>query len=531
MNRTLALSGKRGFLLPIRPKPSPLPSNLARPKLPITPSSQLTVAQALFPQLRGSGIRFYAKQTEPGDKEHPQSKGPNPGPNPETIHISNREDQNSTSGAAAELKGMTKDFASLIAGSSPQAQGLGAREVSAQGGSHGSIAEDFYSVTKGMFTSVPKPVLYTGLAGTIPYLGTSLSIVALAREASLAAASGGESPAGLDLATCLSYLHTMEHIQITYGAIILSFLGALHWGMEFAKLGGEQGYQRLLIGIVPVLAAWPTLLASHGIALAAQWFGFTGMWFLDQRAAIAGWTTNWYSTYRFYLSIIVGFSIIGTLVGTSIYGAGAGAITDPTSPHLNHTTERTSALKRLDRVKEKNFPTHDKNAKVNRVEGKVAGPIQVEESNESFLKLRNIEKEEQEAKEAEEKEKKEKQEEEKKQKEQDEKENKQKESSKGMKSGSKDREGGENEKDQGKKKAAEQGADKQSEGVEKEQDKEGDDKGGEEKDESKDEQKGDEKEDKQEKSNDNQGGDNKDDKQEKAAKEKGAAGDENTGMR
>ncbi|WWC63456.1 uncharacterized protein I303_106059 [Kwoniella dejecticola CBS 10117] len=519
MNRTLALSRKGGFLLPIRPKPSPLPSNLSRPIQPAQATSQLTVAQALFPQLRGSGIRFYAKTTEPGDKEHPQSKGPSPGPDPKTVHNSNREDQNSTSGAAAELRGMTKDFASLIAGSSPQAQGLGAREVSAQGGSHGSISDDFYSVTKGMFTSVPKPVLYTGLAGTIPYLGTSLSIVALAREASLAAAAGGTSPAGLDLATCLSYLHTMEHIQITYGAIILSFLGALHWGMEFAKLGGEQGYQRLLIGIVPVLAAWPTLLASHGIALAAQWFGFTGMWFLDQRATIAGWTTHWYSTYRFYLSIIVGFSIIGTLVGTSIYGAGAGAITDATAPHLAHTTERTSALKRLDKVKEKNFPTHDKDAKVNKVQGKVGGPIQVEESDESFLKLRNIEKEEQEAKEAEEQEKKKREEEQKKQKEQDEKESKQKESSKGMKEGSKDREAGESEKDQGKKKAAEQGADKQNEGAEKEQDKEGEDGDDEGEDESDKEKK------------DNQGGDKKDDKQEKAAKEKGAAGDKNTSMK
>ncbi|WWC93427.1 hypothetical protein V866_000261 [Kwoniella sp. B9012] len=523
MNRTLALSRKTAFSLPIRPRPSPLPSNLTRPT---QPSKQLTIAQALFPQLTGKGIRFYATD----NKDHPGGKGPNPGPNPKTVKDSNREDQNATPGAREELKGMTKDFARIIAGSSPQAQALGAREVSAHGTAHGSITDDFLSVTKGMFTSVPKPVLYTGLAGTIPYLGTSLSIVALAREASLAAA--GESPAGLDLATCLSYLHTMEHVQITYGAIILSFLGALHWGMEFAKLGGEQGYQRLIIGILPVLAAWPTLLASHGVALAAQWFGFTGMWFLDQRATIAGWTTHWYSTYRFYLSIIVGFSIIGTLVGTSIYGAGAGASEDAHAAHLRHTTPRTSALKRLDKVKEKNFPSHDSPAKVNRVEGKVGGPIQVEEegSGEGYLKLRNIDKE----KEEEEKAQKEKEE---KQKEQDEKENKQKEDSPNdMKSGTKDRQGGESEKDQGKKKAEEQGA-TEKQGGEKEQDKEKKEDGndGEEKEESK-EEGDDEKEDKKEgeddkEEKDNQGGDNKDDKQEKAAKEKGAAGDKNTGMK
>jgi hypothetical protein len=59
----------------------------------------------------------------------------------------------------------------------------------------------------------------------------------------------------------------MEHVQITYGAIILSFLGALHWGMEFARYGGEVGYERLIVGTVPVLLAWPTTFLTHGVAL------------------------------------------------------------------------------------------------------------------------------------------------------------------------------------------------------------------------------------------------------------------------
>ncbi|WRT68562.1 uncharacterized protein IL334_005539 [Kwoniella shivajii] len=569
MNRTI-LTRKSAFLLPIRPRPSPLPTNLSRPNIALTASGSgsgsnpgLTVGQALFPHLKG--VRFYATDKN-GGKEKKQGE----------VKHHNREDQNTTSGAAEELKGMTRDFAKIISGSTPEAAAAGAREVSAAGAHVGGITEDFMSVTKGMFTSVPKPVLYTGLAGTIPYLGTSLSIVALAREASLAVESGGESPAGLDLATALSYLHTMEHIQITYGAIILSFLGALHWGMEFAKLGGEQGYSRLILGIVPVLAAWPTLLATHGVALAVQWFGFTGMWLLDQRATIAGWTTSWYSTYRFYLSLIVGFSIIGTLVGTSMYGAGAGAITDIHSPHLQHTTERTSALKRLDRVKERNYPKSS-DAKVNKVQGKVAGPIQVEEesSGEGFLKLRNIQREQEEKEEEEQKQKEEEEAKKQKQKEQDEKESKQKnDSPDGMKEGQKNRAAGESEKDQGKKKAKEQGADKQQSG-EKEQDKEGDDDKNDEgegedkvdkkdegkenkkdegkekkkdegkekkKDEGKDKDQGKEQKDKgkeddaEKKDNgndkkDNQGGDNKDGKQQKAAEEKGAAGDKNTGMK
>ena len=95
---------------------------------------------------------------------------------------------------------------------------------------------------------------------------------------------------GLDLPSALSNLHVLEHVQITYGAIILSFLGAIHWGMEFSKLGGEFGYRRLALGVIPVLYAWPTTFLAHGPALIAQWLGFTGTWLLDQRASTNGWS-------------------------------------------------------------------------------------------------------------------------------------------------------------------------------------------------------------------------------------------------
>jgi hypothetical protein len=72
---------------------------------------------------------------------------------------------------------------------------------------------------------------------------------------------------GLDFHAAMQALHTVEAVQITYGAIILSFLGALHWGMEFAKFGGQVGYERLIVGVVPVLVAWPTTFISHGVAL------------------------------------------------------------------------------------------------------------------------------------------------------------------------------------------------------------------------------------------------------------------------
>jgi hypothetical protein len=82
--------------------------------------------------------------------------------------------------------------------------------------------------------------------------------------------TGRDTLTGIDLSTALSALHHLETIQITYGAIILSFLGALHWGMEFVAFGGSQGYKRLALGVVPVLAAWPTTFLTHGVSLGKQ---------------------------------------------------------------------------------------------------------------------------------------------------------------------------------------------------------------------------------------------------------------------
>jgi len=106
------------------------------------------------------------------------------------------------------------------------------------------------------------------------------------------------------------------------------------------------------------------------------------------------------------LSIIVGFSIIGTLAGTGYYGAGAGAVDDKyKGPHYQHTTERTSAMKRLDRVREKNYPTKA-GSKTGKAEGKVAGDIELteEESGDGYVHLTNLKDEAEKAQQAKEKE-------------------------------------------------------------------------------------------------------------------------------
>lgn len=96
---------------------------------------------------------------------------------------------------------------------------------------------------------------------------------------------------------------------------IISFLGAIHWGLEYAGYGGYHHYRRFALGVIPPAIAWPTLLMPVEYALITQFLAFNFMYFADARATVKGWCPPWYSTYRFVLTFVVGASIVVSLVG------------------------------------------------------------------------------------------------------------------------------------------------------------------------------------------------------------------------
>jgi hypothetical protein len=96
---------------------------------------------------------------------------------------------------------------------------------------------------------------------------------------------------------------------------ILSFLGAIHWGLEFAGYGGTHGYRRYAIGVVAPMVAWPTVLMPVEYALISQFCAFTLLYYADTQATYRGWTPPWYAIYRFVLTFIVGASIVVSLIG------------------------------------------------------------------------------------------------------------------------------------------------------------------------------------------------------------------------
>ncbi len=101
-----------------------------------------------------------------------------------------------------------------------------------------------------------------------------------------------------------------------YGAIILSFVGALHWGMAMSlpDLSERQRSLCFAWSVVPALIAWPAFLFSP--AIAAPWLalGFLAHYLQDRRLARQTALPGWYLPLRLRLtSVAVLCLMAGTL--------------------------------------------------------------------------------------------------------------------------------------------------------------------------------------------------------------------------
>lgn len=146
----------------------------------------------------------------------------------------------------------------------------------------------------------------------IPYLATSLSTVYMAWDLNHSAAHG--TGVFFDTDSALAALAILEPLQIGYGAVIISFLGAIHWGLEWGSYGGRSDRQRYVVGVVAPAIAWPSILLPVEYALITQFLSFIFLYFQDAKATSRGTAPPWYASFRFVLTFVVGASIVVTLV-------------------------------------------------------------------------------------------------------------------------------------------------------------------------------------------------------------------------
>jgi len=109
-------------------------------------------------------------------------------------------------------------------------------------------------------SSLPSGASALGYGGLVPFVAAVLGIALLEGEARAYAARA----------------------LLAYGAVILSFLGAVHWGLLLTRSLPDVPV-RLFAGVLPSLAGWIALLLPERYGLALLVVAFGAFWLYEHR--------------------------------------------------------------------------------------------------------------------------------------------------------------------------------------------------------------------------------------------------------
>ena len=133
-------------------------------------------------------------------------------------------------------------------------------------------------------TRIPRAALWLGLTGAIPFCAGNIALIYPALWPDLTMVA--------------------DQAVKTYGAVILSFLGGIRWGLGMGKQGEERS-RTLAMSVVPALfgwfalflpGSWPVLAIAVGVACQGVW---------DIRTASIDGAPQWYPRLRVGLTVLV----------------------------------------------------------------------------------------------------------------------------------------------------------------------------------------------------------------------------------
>jgi Protein of unknown function (DUF3429) len=101
---------------------------------------------------------------------------------------------------------------------------------------------------------------------------------------------------------------------LAYGAVILSFIGALHWGfaMSQSDMATDQRTRSFIWSVVPSLLAWMALLMTPKYAAILLVAGFLIHFWQDKRLVLLVNLPAWYLPLRLRLTSVAALSLISS---------------------------------------------------------------------------------------------------------------------------------------------------------------------------------------------------------------------------
>lgn len=137
--------------------------------------------------------------------------------------------------------------------------------------------------------TLPGSVAWLGYGGLLPFVGTALAIFVDPHHAEL-----------------------WSDALMAYGAVILSFVGALHWGFAMSLSSLDAGCRRacFIWSTVPALMAWPATLLEPLDAGLLLVTGFGVHYWQDRRLAARARLPGWYLPLRLRLTAVACGSLL-----------------------------------------------------------------------------------------------------------------------------------------------------------------------------------------------------------------------------
>lgn len=133
------------------------------------------------------------------------------------------------------------------------------------------------------------PAMILGISGLVPFVGLA-AIIAL-----------GPPTWYVYWLVALSY----------YGAVILTFVGALHWGYALKRNArGRDAWLQYAFSVAPALIAWLSLLFPVWTALKLQAAGLLICWLFDRSMSRSDPVPPWFLLLRTGLTLVGAVSLI-----------------------------------------------------------------------------------------------------------------------------------------------------------------------------------------------------------------------------
>lgn len=147
-------------------------------------------------------------------------------------------------------------------------------------------------------TYLPRHVSLLGYGGLLPFIGLALLI-----------------PFSLD------YRPLLAVALVNYGAVILSFVGALHWGfaMTVQDMGAEQRRDRLIWSVIPALIAWIATLLPMPLGCLLLVIGFFVHLRQDRQLLRVMSLPAWYLPMRLRLTLVASVCLLVTAIVEALH--------------------------------------------------------------------------------------------------------------------------------------------------------------------------------------------------------------------